>query len=81
MNRGPISWTALFLVAVAAASAVGYYQIERERRMEEHLGKIVSSEFSGDERGWSPNPTVYAPRKWLKTKQGWFPYEDPWGAC
>jgi len=31
------------LVAVAAASAVAYYQIERERRLENAMGKIVST--------------------------------------
>jgi len=41
--RGPVSWASLGLVAVAAASAVSYYQIERERRMENAMGKIVSS--------------------------------------
>lgn len=40
--RGPVSWTALGLVTVAAASAVSYYQIERERRLEQAMGKIVS---------------------------------------
>ncbi len=40
--RGPVSWPALGLVAVVAASAVSYYKIERERRMEEAMGKIVS---------------------------------------
>lgn len=42
MPRGPVSWASLGLVAVAAASAVSYYQIERERRLEEAMGKIVS---------------------------------------
>jgi hypothetical protein len=46
-NRGPVSWTSLFLVTVAAASAVTYYQIERERRLERAMGKIVSSEYNG----------------------------------
>jgi hypothetical protein len=32
-------------VAVAAASAVGYYQIERERRLENAMGKIVSPKY------------------------------------
>ena len=40
--RGPVSWASLGLVAVAAASAVAYYQIERERRLENAMGKIVS---------------------------------------
>lgn len=40
--RGPVSWASLGLVAVVAASAVAYYQIERERRLENAMGKIVS---------------------------------------
>lgn len=40
--RGPVSWASLGLVALAAASAVSYYQIERERRLENAMGKIVS---------------------------------------
>lgn len=40
--RGPVTWPALGLVAVAAASAVSYYKIERERRLENAMGKIVS---------------------------------------
>ena len=46
-NRGPVSWTSLFLITIAAASAVTYYQIERERRLERAMGKIVSSEYNG----------------------------------
>jgi len=42
-TRGPVTWPALGLVAVAAASAVGYYRIERERRLEQAMGKIVST--------------------------------------
>lgn len=41
--RGPVSWISLGLVGVVAASAVGYYQIERERRLENAMGKIVST--------------------------------------
>mmetsp|Transcript_25471 Transcript_25471/g.57141 ORF Transcript_25471/g.57141 Transcript_25471/m.57141 type:complete len:291 (-) Transcript_25471:22-894(-) len=41
--RGPVTWPALGLVAVAAASAVAYYKIERERRLENAMGKIVST--------------------------------------
>ena len=43
--RGPVSWASLGLVAVAAASAVGYYQIERERMLENAMGKIVSPKY------------------------------------
>ena len=42
VGRGPVSWTMFGIVGVAAAAAVSYYSIERERRMEEALGKIVS---------------------------------------
>merc|ERR1719491_1373475 len=41
--RGPVSWVGLGLVAVAAASSVSYYKIERERRLEQAMGKIVST--------------------------------------
>ena len=74
MPRGPVSWASLGLVAVAAATAVGYYQIERERRLENAMGKIVSSES-----GWSPNPEYFAKRVFKKTKYGWFPVEDAFG--
>ena len=43
--RGPVSWAGLGLVAVAAASAVSYYKIERERRLENAMGKIVGDNF------------------------------------
>jgi len=42
-GRGPVSWTMLGVVGVAAAAAVGYYRVERERRLEDALGKIVST--------------------------------------
>lgn len=48
--RGPVSWASLGLVAVAAASAVAYYQIERERRLENAMGKIVSASTARDVR-------------------------------
>merc|ERR1719221_453475 len=41
--RGPVTWPALGLVAIVAASAVAYYKIERERRLENAMGKIVST--------------------------------------
>ena len=37
-------WASLGLVVLAAASAVSYYQIERERRFENAMGKIVSGD-------------------------------------
>jgi len=69
-----VTWPALGLVAVVAASAVAYYKIERERRLENAMGKIVSSES-----GWSPNPELLARRQYVKTKWGWFPKEDAFG--
>lgn len=75
-DRGPVSWPALFLVTVAAASAVAYYRIERERRLERAMGKVVSSESDG----WTPRPDYLAKRKWKATKWGWFPVEDGFGA-
>ncbi len=86
--RGPVSWVSLGLVTVVAATAVGYYQIERERRLENAMGKIVSSELNGDPDdntnggdggGWSPDPEFFAKRKFKKTKYGWFPVEDAFG--
>ncbi|KAL7529898.1 hypothetical protein ACHAWF_003147 [Thalassiosira exigua] len=73
-TRGPVTWPALGLVAVTAASAVAYYKIERERRLENAMGKIVSSES-----GWSPNPELLARRQYVRTKWGWFPKEDAFG--
>jgi hypothetical protein len=83
-NRGPVSWAALGLVAVASASAVGYFQVERERRLERAMGKVVSSRYRNGEEdeedeGWSPNPEFLAKRKWKLTKYGWFPEEDAFG--
>jgi len=42
-KRGPVSWTNLSLVAVASAAAVGYFKVQRERRLEEAVGKIVTT--------------------------------------
>lgn len=63
-DRGPVSWTSLFLVSVAAASAVAYYRIERERRLERAMGKVVSSESDG----WTPRPDFLAKRKFVPTQ-------------
>lgn len=76
-DRGPVSWTSLFLVGIAAASIVAYYNIERERRLESAMGRVVSSESEG----WTPNPDVMAPRKFKLTPWGWFPEDDAFGPC
>lgn len=74
--KGPVSWRSLFLAGVAAATAVAYYQVERERRLEQAMGKIVSSESEG----WTPRPDYLAKRKFVPTKWGWFPEKDGFGA-
>ena len=79
-DRGPVSWPSLFVVAVSAAAAVAYYNIERERRLEKAMGKVVSSESTGDSEGWTPRPDYLAKRKFVATKWGWFPEEDGFGA-
>lgn len=76
-DRGPVSWPSLFLVGIAAASCVAYYNIERERRLESAMGRVVSSESDG----WTPNPNVMAPRKFKLTPWGWFPEDDGFGPC
>jgi len=73
-RKTPVTWTSLFFVAVVAGSAVTYYQLERERRLEAALGQVVSSESDG----WTPNPLAYAKRQFVKTKYGWFPKDDGW---
>ena len=45
-TRGPVTWPALGLVAIVAGSAVAYYRIERERRLENAMGKIVRALLS-----------------------------------
>jgi hypothetical protein len=75
-DKTPVSWTSLFLAAVAAASVVSYYRIERERRLEAAMGKVVSSESTG----WTPSPDFLAKRKFVPTQWGWFPVEDGFGA-
>ena len=42
ITRGPVSWASLGLITIAAGSAVSYFMIERERRLENAMGKIVS---------------------------------------
>ena len=76
-DRGPVSWPSLFMVGIAAASVVAYYNIERERRLESAMGRVVSSESDG----WSPNPGVMAPRKFKLTPWGYFPEDDGFGPC
>jgi hypothetical protein len=74
--KGPVSWRSLFLAGVTAATAVAYYQVERERRLEQAMGKIVSSESEG----WTPRPDYLAKRKFVPTQWGWFPEKDGFGA-
>lgn len=75
-NRTPVTWTSLFIATITAAAAVAYYRIERERRLEEHLGRIVSSESnvseegSAREAGWTPKPNYLAKRKFVQTPTG-----------
>jgi hypothetical protein len=76
-DRGPVSWPSLFLCGIAAASCVAYYNIERERRLETAMGRVVSSESDG----WTPNPDVMAKRKFKLTPWGWFPEDDGFGPC
>ena len=64
-DRGPVSWPSLFLVGVAAASCVAYYNIERERRLEAAMGRVVSSESDG----WTPNASRLAKRKFKLTRK------------
>ena len=84
-NKTPVSWTMLFLVGIAAATAVSYYRIERERRLERAMGKVVSSELNNTnnnnnkDEGWSPSP-LYGKRVFVPTKYGWFPKDDGWTA-
>ena len=82
VERAPTTWTSLFLAAVAAASAVAYFNIERERRLEKSMGQIVSSELPQQAEGWTPMPGSLAKRKYFATKYGWFPeIDDVFGAC
>jgi len=75
-TRGPVSWTNLGAVAVVSAAAVAYFKIQRERRLEEAVGKIVTSESAG----WTPDRENYAPRKFKLLPDGkWMPEEDHWG--
>jgi hypothetical protein len=76
-GRGPISWPSLVLTAVVGVGAVVYYNMERERRLESALGKIVTSESDGM---WSPDPERLAPRRFIKTKYGYFPVDEGFGA-
>mmetsp|Transcript_15779 Transcript_15779/g.15968 ORF Transcript_15779/g.15968 Transcript_15779/m.15968 type:complete len:337 (-) Transcript_15779:443-1453(-) len=77
VGRGPVSWVNLGLIGVASAAAVAYYRIQRERRIEEAMGKIVTSESGG----WSPDPKLWKPRQYYQTEDGrWFPETDPFGA-
>lgn len=48
-GKTPVSWPMLGILGVAAAASVSYYRIQRERRLEEAMGKIVTSESNSDE--------------------------------
>jgi hypothetical protein len=72
-DRGPVSWTQLFVVSVLAGFGIIQFNIERERRLEEHIGKIVSSESDG----WSPDSSMFSKRKFVKTERGWWPVDNP----
>mmetsp|Transcript_2086 Transcript_2086/g.5017 ORF Transcript_2086/g.5017 Transcript_2086/m.5017 type:complete len:312 (+) Transcript_2086:262-1197(+) len=52
-NRGPVSWPSLLLVGIAAASVVAYYNIERERRLESAMGRVVSTGKPAIGGSWS----------------------------
>jgi len=43
IRRGPVTWIGLTLTAVASASAVGYYKIERERKADEKFREVTTS--------------------------------------
>jgi len=73
-GRGPVSWMGLGLAGIAAASAVSYFAVMRERRLEEAMGKVVSSKS-----GWSPDPDIWARRKFKELNGHWFPEDDPSG--
>lgn len=48
-GKTPVTWPMLGILGVAAAASVSYYRIQRERRLEEAMGKIVTSESNSDE--------------------------------
>ena len=78
-KKGPVSWPLLGFAAVAAATGVSYYSIERERRFEKAMGTVVSSESksnNNDTFTWSPG-RGWAPVKFKLTEWGWFPEEKP----
>ena len=79
-KKGPVSWPLLGLAAVAAATGVSYYSIERERRFEKAMGTVVSSESNTSNNSfiWSPG-RGWAPVKFKLTEWGWFPEEKPCG--
>ena len=75
-KRGPVSWPLLGMAAVAAATGVSYYNIERERQFEKAMGTVVSSESNdSDSFSWSPG-RGWAPVKFKLTQWGWFPEEN-----
>jgi len=83
-GKTPVSWPMLGILGVAAAASVSYYRIQRERRLEEAMGKIVTSESNSDENlkegAWSPGP-AWAKRVFKRTKFGWMPVEEAFSDC
>mmetsp|Transcript_26396 Transcript_26396/g.30675 ORF Transcript_26396/g.30675 Transcript_26396/m.30675 type:complete len:324 (+) Transcript_26396:102-1073(+) len=76
--RAPVTSLAAFgLAGVVLATIAGYYHLDRERKLETAMGKLVA----GDSGGWSPNPEYFAKREFKKTKFGWFPVEDAFGGA
>jgi hypothetical protein len=77
-TRGPVTWPALGLVAIAAASAVAYYKIERERRLENAMGKIVSWDYffystTHSNSGLIFIPSLHTAALKVSSESGWSP--------
>jgi len=52
-GKTPVSWPMLGILGVAAAASVSYYRIQRERRLEEAMGKIVTTGKPAIGGSWS----------------------------
>jgi len=63
-----------FIIVTSVIGVCACFKIKRDRTIEENFKNLVSTED-----GWSPNPKVFAKRKYKKTKDGWFPVEDAFG--